>query len=184
MRHPPELEKAAQTKANEIATAPGFDPQKDIVLLAAVNSEAGFKKAVSIGNSLEKQYGKVGEVDLYSHAGSRDGPNFNYGHNQPGEPKRYSNEQAPARLLALKINWQSSDAKAGFYGCNTATFAQQFANRQRVTTFGFNTTTQFSDTPQGRSVGLYLFGSGGYSSVYMIHRDGRPPIRRDPTQPE
>jgi RHS repeat-associated protein len=172
-----EFRKAAATRANEIASSKDFDPKKDVVLLAGVNSEAGFENVIKTANSLENKYGKVGEVDLFSHAGDKDGPNFNYGHNREGGP-HYTNEQNAERLASLHINWDTS-GKAGFYGCYTANFAQRFADSQRVPTFGFDHFAGFSSTQQGRSYG-YIFGG---ANLYMVHRDGRPPVRKDPTKP-
>ena len=100
---------------------------------------------------MEKQFGKVGEVDLFSHSGNLDGPNFNYGHNRAGGP-HYTNEQVPGGLLGLKINWNTSSSRAGFYGCNSADFAQRFANSQGVSTYGFDESVHFSGSPERRTL--------------------------------
>jgi RHS repeat-associated protein len=71
-----DLKKAAQSRANDIRNTKGFDPSKDTVLVAGVSSFKQFADAISQANGMEKQFGKVGEVDLFSHAGDKDGPNF------------------------------------------------------------------------------------------------------------
>jgi hypothetical protein len=50
----------------------------------------------------------------------------------------------------LKVNWSGS-ATARFYGCNTAVnFAQNFANAQRVPTFGYEGYAYFSNSSTSR----------------------------------
>jgi RHS repeat-associated protein len=172
------FKKAAETRANEIKNSKTFDPKKDTVLVQGVNSFDSFKSVINTANGMEKQFGKVAEVDLFSHAGDRDGPNFNEGTNRPGGP-HYSNEQNAAGLESLHINWDAS-GQAKFFGCYTADFAQWFANSQRVPTYGFPGYSGFSSFPNFRDYG-YVFGLG--SGLYMTTRDGRPPVRKDPSQP-
>lgn len=176
--------RAAETRANEIRNSKGFDPKKDIVLTRGVDSFAAFASVIKEANGLEKTFGKVGEVSIFSHAGL-DGPNFNAGLRREG----YTNEQKPLGIFALKINWDSS-AQAGFYGCRTAvpnpnwggaSFAQAFANIQGVPTYGFDDETSFSGLPASKDKS-YVFGVG--QGIYLVtQRDGRPPVRKDPTRP-
>jgi hypothetical protein len=84
-----------------------------------VKTKDDFRGAVKEANGLEKQYGKVGEVDVFSHAGL-DGPTL---HEQNGKPTQFSGQE----LGDLKVNW-ATGAEARFYGCYTSWFAQDFAN--------------------------------------------------------
>jgi RHS repeat-associated protein len=178
-----EFKRVAQTRANEIRNSKGFDSKKDTVLVQGIKSFDDLKSLVKQANGLDKTFGKVGELSIVSHAG-QDGPNFNYGHNRPGGP-HYSNEQNPSGIAGLTVNWDSS-ARACFLGCRTADrysdggFAQSFADRQGVPAYGFPDTSGFSSSPSGRSY-WYVFGLGG-QNLYMTNRDGRPPVRRDPTK--
>jgi hypothetical protein len=163
--HPPE------TRANDIRNGKGYDASKDTVLVAGVSSLKDFQGVINQANGMEKQFGKVGEVDLFSHAGGVDGPNFNYGHNKPGGT-HYTNEQNMAGLLGTKVNW-ASNAQAGFYGCNTATatlgasnFAQQFANAQHVPTYGFSSPANFSSSPN--SINLFDYFHIGTRNTWSI----------------
>ncbi len=171
-----EFKKAALTQANEIINSKGFNPKYDTVLVQGVNSFEGFKDVINTANGMEKRFGKVGEVDLYSHAGIQDGPNFNYGHNRRGH---YTNEQNAYGLESLHVNWDAA-AQAKFFGCNTANFAQWFANGQHVPTYGFDTFSYPSSSPTSRNL-MYKFGFG--SNMYWVTRDGRPPVRKDPATP-
>ncbi|MFN8007237.1 MAG: hypothetical protein U0V70_09485 [Terriglobia bacterium] len=173
-----EFKRAAQTRANEIRNSKGFDPKKDTVLVAGVDSFATFKDLVGKANGLEKQFGKVGELDIFSHAG-RDGPNFQEGHNHGLVPPPYSNEQNRSGIEGLHVNWAPS-AQAGFYGCNTANpyddFAQVFANKQNVSTYGISTSASFSGYKDWGTIGHALFRLGvNTQNLYMV-----PQVRRDP----
>jgi RHS repeat-associated protein len=179
-----EFKRVAETRANEIRNAKGFDPKKDTVLVRGIKSFDDLKGLVKEANALDKSFGKVGELSIVSHAG-QDGPNFNYGHNRSGGP-RYTNEQNPSGIASLTVNWDSS-ARACFLGCRTADrysnggFAQSFADRQGVPAYGFPDTSGFSSSPSGRSY-WYVLGLGG-QNLYMTNRDGRPAVRKDPTKP-
>jgi len=178
-----DFKKAALTRANNIKNTKGYDPKNDTVLVAGVSSFKDFANVISQANGLDKQFGKVGEVDLFSHAGA-DGPNFNEGMNSPGGT-HFTNEQNPEGLANLHINW-AKGAFAGFYGCNTAgdgydnrDFAQSFANHQGVTTEGFHGFSSFSTNASGWSK-TYMFGG---QNEYMVHRVGStPPVRRTPKE--
>jgi hypothetical protein len=65
-------------------------------------------------NGLNKQYGKVEQINLYAHAGPESGPVFHeaspYNHNQT--------QFTQQKLANLRVNW-SSRATARIYGCNT-----------------------------------------------------------------
>jgi RHS repeat-associated protein len=177
-----EFKRAAETRANEIQSSEGFDPKKDTVVVAGVNSFAGFKSAIDVANGLEKQFGKVGEVDIFSHAGW-DGPNFQEGHNYGQVPPRYSNEQNPSGLSQLHVNWDSS-AHAGFYGCHTDFFAQKYANSQGVPTYGIEGSSMFSALKNWGTVGNVLFRLHPSSqNLYMVSAGGGAAVRKDP-QPE
>jgi RHS repeat-associated protein len=179
------LYQAALTRANEIYTSGSFDPTKDIVLVQGVNSFHSFAGLIDEANSLEqKGFGKVAEVTIFAHSGV-DGPNFNEGPREKG----YTNEQNPEGIFGLKINW-ASDAVARFMGCHTAepaakwpegSFAQRFANRQHVLTYGYDSGTSFSSSPITRSK-AYVFGLGGPDIYLVTQRGGRPPVPKDPTQ--
>lgn len=179
-----EFKRVAETRANEIRNAKGFDSKRDTVLIRGIRSFDDLKGLVKDANALDKSFGKVGELSIVSHAG-QDGPNFNYGHNRPGGP-RYTNEQNPSGIASLTVNWDSS-ARACFLGCRTADrysnggFAQSFADRQGVPSYGFPDASGFSSSPSRRSY-WYVLGLGG-QNLYMTNRDGRPPVRKDPTKP-
>ncbi|MCX6621301.1 MAG: hypothetical protein NTY38_09510 [Acidobacteria bacterium] len=174
-----EIKRAAETRANEIRNSKGFNSKTDTVLVGGVNSLAGFKDLVGKANGLEKQFGKVGELDLFSHAGAKDGPNFQEGLNGNRVPRPWSNEQNRSGVLGLNVNW-APNAQAGFYGCNTANpytdFAQAFANKQNVPTYGINTDASFSVFKDWGTIGHALFRFGvNTQNLYMV-----PQARRDP----
>ena len=160
--------KAALTRQHEIMSQKGFNPTKDIALVEGVNSVKSFANAIKDANGLESKFGKVGEVSLYGHGG-KDGPIFQEA--GPGGPSaRFSNEQNPQAILGLKVNWADGGV-ARFMSCQAAvpstnypsgSFAQEFANRQGISTFGFNDRTTFSSTPVGKSNGYYFGGVNEY----------------------
>ena len=175
-----DFRKAAQTRANEIKASQGFNPKADTVLLAGVGSKMDFKNVINQANGMEKQFGKVGEVDLFIHSGGVDGPTFNEGYNRPGGP-HYKNEQDMGAFLSMKVNW-AANAVAGFYGCNTALaissdFAQQFADAQRVPTWGFNGPMNFSSSPNSISLFDYFYIG---DKEYAVHHSGAGPVQRKP----
>jgi RHS repeat-associated protein len=71
-----ELKRSAETRANEIQKSKGFDAKKDTVLLRGVYKKEDFAGVLKDANALEKQFGKVEQVVLYSHAGPEQGPVF------------------------------------------------------------------------------------------------------------
>ena len=125
-----EFKRVAQTRANEIRYAKGFDPKKDTVLVRSQIiqrlEELGYKPTTG------QDLGKVGELSIVSHAG-QDGPNFNYIITVLGSQLYY--EQNPSGIVGLTVNWDSS-ARACL-GCRTKTIPGRpslslFADRQGV----------------------------------------------------
>jgi hypothetical protein len=182
-----EFRRAAETRADEIRKSKGFNPKKDTVLVKGVKTKEDFKDLLKTANGLEKTFGKVAQISLYSHSGEDKGPVF---HDGGGSPTQFEKSE----LAALKVNWSGSGT-ARFYGCNTAqNFCQNFANAQRKTAYGYDRSAYFSSDPKKRegpkATGpLYLIaadggangiGSGlkymfGYASVYpMVRRDPAP----------
>jgi RHS repeat-associated protein len=179
-----ELRRAAETKAGHTRDMKGFDPKKDTVLLKGVKTKADFAAVLKEANGLEKQFGKVEQVTLYSHAGAADGPTFHDAiDNGPTQFTR-------GEVSNLKVNWSKS-AIAKFYGCYTgANFAQNFANAQGVPAFGYDRYAYFSSSVDKRtgpnSTGrLYLIATDGYENgtwlKYMMgNSEAYPMVRRDP----
>jgi RHS repeat-associated protein len=131
-----EFKRAAETRASEIEHQKGFDPKKDTVLVRGVGTKGDFNAALKEANGMEKQFGKVGEVDLFSHSGPAEGPVL---HDEHGKGVQFTQSE----LSGLKVNW-AAGAQARFYGCNSANFAQAFANAQRVPSYGYTKWADFS----------------------------------------
>ena len=85
-----EFRRAAETREQQIRNSKGFDPKKDTVLLAGVKTKEDFANIIKEANGLQKQYGKVEQISLYSHAGRQDGPVF---HDQGGNPTQFSQRE-------------------------------------------------------------------------------------------
>ena len=154
-----ELRRAAETRAQEIQKMKGFDPKKDTVLLRGVKTKDDFKDLLKDAGLLEKTYGKVGQVSLFSHSGVGDGPVF---HDTSGRAAQFTKSE----LATLKVNWSGS-AEAKFYGCNTAqNFCQNFANAQGVSAYGYDRYAYFSSNPRKRE------GPNATGSLYLIAADG------------
>jgi hypothetical protein len=96
-----------------------------------------------------------------------------------------------SELAKLKVNW-SGTATAKFYGCNTAqNFCQNFANTQRVPSYGYDRYAYFSSNLKKRegpkATGpLYLIAADGWENGgYLRHISGYgrvyPMVRRNPT---
>jgi RHS repeat-associated protein len=135
-----EFRRAAQTRAAEIQHQKGYDAKHDTVIVAGVKTKADFAAAVKQANGMFKQFGKVGEVSLFSHAGWHDGPVF---HDAAGKPTQFT----ASELDRVAVNW-SDNAHACFFGCNTGVrFGSMFAESQRVTTYGFTGYASFSSNP-------------------------------------
>jgi RHS repeat-associated protein len=176
-----ELRRSAETRAQEIQKSKGFDPKKDTVLLRGVKTKEDFKDVLKEANRLGKTYGKVEQISLFSHSGV-DGPVF---HDASGRGAQFS----VSELATLKVNWSGS-ATAKFYGCRTATFCQNFANVQRVPSYGYDKYAYFSSSPKKRegpnpTGPLYLIAADGWENGgYWRHIAGRgrvyPMVRRDP----
>ncbi len=178
-----ELRRAAETRAQEIQKMKGFDPKKDTVLLRGVKTKDDFKDLLKDAGLLEKTYGKVGQVSLFSHSGVGDGPVF---HDTSGRAAQFTKSE----LATLKVNWSGS-AEAKFYGCNTAqNFCQNFANAQGVSAYGYDRYAYFSSNPRKRegpnaTGSLYLIAADGWENGgYLRHITGNgrvyPMVRRNP----
>ncbi len=135
-----EFRRAAETRAAAIQHQKGYDATKDTVLVMGVKTKADFAAAIKQANAQFKQFGKVGEVSLFSHSGWKDGPVF---HDTHGNPTQFSESE----LDRTAVNWSDS-ARACFFGCNTGVrFTSIFADSQRVTTYGFTGYASFSSNP-------------------------------------
>jgi hypothetical protein len=150
-----------------------------------VYKKEDFAGVLKDANALEKQFGKVEQVVLYSHAGPEQGPVF---HDQNGKATQFTNQE----LSRLTVNWSGS-ASACFYGCHTGlNFAQSFANAQSVSTYGYNEFAYFSSRTDKRegpnpTGPLYLIAADGAANgfaSYMRHVTGNgrvyPLVRHDP----
>ncbi|MCZ2391524.1 MAG: RHS repeat-associated core domain-containing protein [Acidobacteria bacterium] len=181
-----EFRRAAETRAAEIQNDGKFDAKKDKVVLLGVQSKDKVQQVFDIAKKWgEAGFGGVAQVQIFSHSGRVDGPVF---HNaQTGEAEQFS----PGELRNLRINWESG-GEGYFIGCYTANFAQNFANAQNVTTYGYEKYAYFSSDPNKR-VGpnatgpLYLFQSDGYANgTYWKYFRGNseryPMVRKEPNR--
>jgi hypothetical protein len=162
----------AETYAAQIKNSEGYDTEKDTVILRAVKTKEDFEGVVMEANQQEKEFGKVEQVALVSHAGPEHGPIFEY-----GTPRQDQYFDPSKQLPKLWFNW-SQTAEAKFFGCNTAVkFAQNFANAQHVPTWGFDTFSSISSNPNKKTKGYWLnpFYKG---PLYMVGNDGRGMVRR------
>ena len=154
-----ELKRAAQTKVNQIENSKGFDPKKDTVLVAGVSTKADVTNAFKAANALGKTYGGVQELDMFSHSGI-EGPVLHGGQVDALHPNG-STQFSGSELKSLPgLNWNQG-ASATFFGCNTTTFAGQFANDEHVRSFGTTGSSYFSSRPDRMAP-----DTGG--SLYMI----------------
>lgn len=154
-----EFRRAALTRAHEIQSREGFDPTKDKVLLRGAGTKGDFQNVIRDANSMAKQFGKVGEISLFSHAGPADGPIFPG--NRPGD------RQFSARALSgIGVNWESGGC-ARFFGCNTGiNFTQAFANAQGVRAYGYEGSAGFSATKH------YYTEPSPAGPLYLIYTTG------------
>ena len=166
-----ELKRAAQTKKDQITSSKGFDPKKDKVILAGVKTKADFQNVLSAAAKIGNQYGATATISLFSHAGQNDGPTF---HNaETGKSEFFTNQE----LSNLKVNW-GTNSTAAFYGCRTAeNFAQNFANAQGVSTFGFVGGVNFSGN--ANSVSKWYLINGQFDR-YMVDKGEQGLQERDP----
>jgi len=173
-----EFKKAAETYAEQIRKSEGFDPEKDTVIVKGVNTKEEFEGVILEANGLEKQYGKLEQVALFSHAGPTHGPIFPGGATEADRQYTDPNQQLPK----LWFNW-SRTAEAKFFGCNTAlNFCQKFANAQGVPAYGFDTFSSFSSSPDKKTKG-YVFNPFYNGPLYMVGQDGRKMVVRRPPRP-
>jgi RHS repeat-associated protein len=154
-----ELKRAAQTKANEIETSKGFDPKKDTVLVAGVKTKADVTNAFKAANDLGKAFGGVQQLNMFSHSGI-EGPVLHGGPVDTLHPNGGTQFTSEELKSLPALNWNQG-ATATFFGCNTTTFAGQFANDERITSFGTTGTSYFSSRPDRMAP-----DSGG--SLYLI----------------
>ncbi|HEX2833529.1 MAG TPA: RHS repeat-associated core domain-containing protein [Thermoanaerobaculia bacterium] len=156
-----EFRRAAMTRAAEIQKQKGYDPKKDTVLVRGVATKGDFAQAVKDANALAPKFGRVGEINLYSHSGPRDGPIFQYG--------QKSQHQFASSDLRMNVNWEWWGS-GRFYGCNTGVnFTQNFAKAQGVTAWGYEgfasfSSTQYNWTYPKSSGPLYLIQTTGWSN--------------------
>jgi RHS repeat-associated protein len=168
------FKKAAETMANDIQHEKGFDPKNDVVLTFGVNSKQDFIDALSSIKGLEAYFGKVAQLDLYSHSGN-DGPVCP---GQLGASRLDRQFMLPGKhggidisqLRALDIDWESN-AYAAFYGCHTRPFADAFGQAQGVNTFGYKGFSSFFAT------------EGGWLGEYPFSRANTKPGYRGPIYP-
>ena len=165
-----ELKRAAQTKKDQITSSKGFDPKKDTVILAGVKTKADFQNVLNSAAKIADQFGKTTNVSLFSHAGDQSGPVF---HDASGHATQFTQHE----LSNLQVNW-GANSTASFYGCSTANnFAQNFADAQRVRSFGFLGGVDFSGRPDSVSK-WYLFN--GQFDRYMVDKGEQGLQERDP----
>jgi hypothetical protein len=135
-----EFRRAALTRAAAIQQQKGYDATKDTVLVRGVTTKADFAAAIKEANGLEKTFGKVGNISLFSHSGPLDGPVF---HDVAGKSTQFTRSEVDA----LRVNW-ADNASASFFGCNTAlAFTGMFTRSQGVATDGFTGWANFSSNP-------------------------------------
>lgn len=158
-----EMKRAAQTRADELGKAKTFDATKDIVVLRGITSKNDLVDLGKKVKGMEKQFGKVGQFIMFSHA-SESGI---WLHTSSGAGVSYSGKEIGS---AMGLNWEKG-AKAYFLGCRTAQFmTQSFANSEHVKTFGLQGYGQFSKrTDRWNS---QIFGSSG--PLYLVD-----PIRKN-----
>jgi hypothetical protein len=121
--------------------------------VVGVQSHTDLQKVLDAAGAslIEKAFGKIGQVALFSHSGG-DGPVFH--DNATGKPYQLT----AADLAGIKVNW-SSTASCTLYGCNTANrFAQKFADAQGVPTFGYDKYAYFSASSKKMDPGLGVKG--------------------------
>ena len=178
-----EIRRAALTKANEIRHSKGFSAKNDTVLVRGVGTKQDFSNALTAAGALRSQYGDVQQLNMFSHAGARDGPVFHGGPIEPTNPHG-ATQFSQSELGSLPtVNWTST-ATANFYGCNTTTFAGMFAGAEHVRSFGTADYAYFSARPdrmsRDRGGNLYLIAP--YFGQYMpnIFNYTRPMEGHDP----
>jgi RHS repeat-associated protein len=159
-----ELRRAALTKQKHIEEDGQFDPKKDKVLIRGVRTKADAQKAFDDAAGLEKDFGKIQQVQIFSHD-DKDGPVFHPPGEGPagGEGIQWSIEE----VQQLRINW-APGAEAFFFGCQSAGFAQTFANIQGVTSWGNDRFAYFSSSRSG-----YFSPAKPDGPVYLVAADGR-----------
>lgn len=168
-----QFQQVAETLANDIMNSKDFNPEHDLAIAVPITDIKNFEEVIGSINSLEGNeaggYGKVETFALISHSGPEKGPLFQRGN------KMLEQQYEPGTLSRISINFDTKSKTAGAYfiGCNTGNFCQDFANTNKVTTYGYKGGTTFSNSPTSkssfnsllRSLGLYngplyLIGKG------------------------
>jgi RHS repeat-associated protein len=160
-----EFKRAAEARKAEIEGSKGFDAKKDKVLVIGVNSKEDFKNAIGMINGMDKQFGKVAELSVFSHSG-QDGPVFPGAVGASNSSRQFMLSDGGIdmkQLSALHVNWESN-AWAGFFGCHSQTFADAFKKTQGVQSSGFRGGADFYRGPEGK---WYQWGSFGSGPLYM-----------------
>ena len=125
-----------------------------------MKTKADFQNVLNSAAKIADQFGKTTNVSLFSHAGDQSGPVF---HDASGHATQFTQHE----LSNLQVNW-GANSTASFYGCSTANnFAQNFADAQRVRSFGFLGGVDFSGRPDSVSE-WYLFN--GQFDRYMVDK--------------
>ena len=172
-----DFEDIAQTLARAIKKSGSFNSKEDKILIRGVSTKDDFKDLLKDAKKLESQFGRVGDLSLVSHAGLNQGPIFPKA-DSSGERQFTGGE---AELKTLNIGWNLT-GEAKFYGCNTAVnFAQQFANAQGVRAWGFDIQSSMSSSPYYKDKGNRL-NFGANPNLYMVGRDGRGMVKKDPKE--
>jgi len=157
-----ELRRSAETYADELQqNRDVFNPETDTVIVQGVKSHQDLQKVFDVANSdaVKNVYGKVEQVTLFAHSGG-DGPTF---HDSNGKP--YQLIDHGKSLPAFTVNW-SDIANSKFIGCNTSRFAGVWADKQTVTSYGYNKFAYFSARPDKMVPNIPAGGP-----VYLIAAD-------------
>ena len=164
-----EFKRAAQTAKRDIENKTGFNPKCDAVLLKGASSVSGFQDAWN--EALKETTGsdpnlKVVEAHLFTHSA-------------PGVIYLWGEILSAMQIKELpKLNW-ADDGQIISHGCNSGLWdasgdsvAGSFANGQGVKAMGQTGYSQFSESPDKRtiftrvgpdskSVYLWSYGDGG-----------------------
>jgi hypothetical protein len=121
-------------------------------------------------NALAPKFGRVGEINMFSHSGPRDGPIFQYG--------QKTQHQFAGSDLRMSVNWEWWGS-GRFYGCNTGVnFTQNVAKAQDVAAWAYEGFASFSSTQYHwsypKSSGpLYLIQTSGWSNGGLLGMAGK-----------
>lgn len=180
-----EFRRAAETRADEIRRGSGFVDGLDIVVVAGIRTIEDLTSVLKSANSLGDVFGKIAELDVFSHTG-QDGPTLN---RATGGGVQFG----PATWGKLHVEWETNSC-ARFFGCRSGQqFAQEFANVQKVPSYGYNGYAYFSSSPDRRvdpkpTGPLYLIDAPGWQNSgpfgHFLNKIGRafasPMSRKEP----